>query len=67
MSEGDFEEKVRHHLWLYTEPDYSAKEDAVNFFRVFHQQAMPILARLADRGDRVAGEMLTVARAATDE
>lgn len=67
MNDESFEERVRHHLWLYTEPDFAAKEAALNFFRANAHQVVPVLVRLADKGDRVAGEMLTVARAAASE
>lgn len=63
MNDAKFEEQVHHHLRLFTAPDYTAKGDAVNFFKAHHQRAIPILEKLA-KTDKVAAQMLDVARSA---
>lgn len=57
-----FEKQVRDNLTLFTTPDYTAKGDAVNFFKFNAQRAIPILEQLVEQGHDVAQLMLDVAQ-----
>lgn len=57
-----FVRKVQDHLNLFNAPDYTAKGDAVNFFRFNAGKALPILEMLAEQGDKDAQMMLEIAR-----
>lgn len=57
-----FEEQVKHHLWLYNAPDYTAKGDAVNFFKFNAKQAIPILEKMMENNnDRAVRDALGIA------
>ncbi len=62
MPNDAFERQVHDHLRLFSAPDYTAKGDAVNFFKINHRKAIPILEQLAARNNRVAAQALTIAR-----
>ena len=51
MSDTRFMQQVNYHLRLLQAPDYTAKGDAVNFFKINHRKAIPILEQMAARND----------------
>jgi len=55
---SSFEQQVKQHIWLSAAPDYTAKGDAANFFRINRQRALPVLEKLANDGDKGAAYIL---------
>jgi hypothetical protein len=66
MNDDAFERKVKRHLDLLAVPDYTAKGDAANFFRINAQKAIPVLERMNPNGNRRVKEALTIAQRAIE-
>jgi hypothetical protein len=66
MSANHFEKQVQHHLRLLAAPDYTAKGDAVNFFKINHRKALPVLERMAARPNSglIVAQALNITRSA---